>query len=115
MKKKGINSTSKICFDSFDFRCVDMSQRIKKHCTEIGYLAKCCPKNRKFIIRGCKQELIKAIGDISLTLIKNKIPLQPKDKRTIKKYIKTLQSLATSSIPIGKKSLFYHLKKGVQY
>lgn len=89
-----------------------MTHRVKKCSSELCYLANCCTKNRKFIIRGSNQELVKAIGDIALNIIKNKIPLTSAEKRKVKKYINALQTLGTSSVSTAKKKSVLSSQKG---
>lgn len=89
-----------------------MSQRIKKCRDELCYLANCSDKNRKYIIKGSNSDLINAIGDASLTLIKNKLPLKAVHKRQLKNYIRELQLLATSKVPIAKKKSVLSTQKG---
>ena len=69
-------------------------------------------KNRKIIVTGSKRELIDAIGDVALSLIKNKLPLTRKDRKEVKKHIKALRSLATSKVTQGQKKKILSSQKG---
>lgn len=81
-----------------------MTERLKKHKDDIRYLSKCSSKQRRLIVGSRNSsELIKALSDAALTIIKGKVQLTSHQKKEIKSILKVLQTLATKSVPIKKK------------
>ena len=90
-----------------------MADRLTKYNGDICYLSKCSPKNRKLIINDkSSAALIKALGDVSHTIIKGKIKLSAHQKKEIKAILKVLQTLATKSVTIGEKKKLLVNQKG---
>ena len=90
-----------------------MTDRLKKYKEDICYLSKCSPKNRKLIINDkSSAALIKALSDVSHTIIKGKVQLTSHQKKEIKAILKVLQTLATKSVPIQEKKKLLVNQKG---
>ena len=90
-----------------------MTDRLSKYKEGICYLSKCSPKNRKLIINDkSSAALIKALSDVSLTIIKGKIKLSSHQKKEIKAILKALQTLATKGVTIEEKKKVLVNRKG---
>ena len=86
--------------------------RVRKYKDDIRMLSKLSARNRKLLIAGSNSELIKAIGDICLNLIKNKIPLKISEKKKLRNYLKELRILATSRLPLKQKKKVLSNQRG---
>ena len=59
-----------------------VSQRIKKHATDLAYLQKAKPCVRKLLIEKADRGLVECFCEIADNILKGNLPLTPKQKTT---------------------------------
>ena len=79
------------------------TSRMKKHESTLHYLASCPMRNRKYIVKGATDEVIRAISDCAYNIIKGKVALNPRNIKKIKPLINDLRQLATHTVTLARK------------
>jgi len=80
-----------------------MSQRMKHNADLLRVLARSSPKQRKAIIKTCHTDLIKCLAEISLNVLQGVVPINPSQKKKLKRFRSLLRALADKKVPIKKK------------
>ena len=80
-----------------------MSAVVRRALPLLKVLADARPKLKKAIIKHAPTELVTAISEIVLNLIKGVIKLTASQKKRLSRYKKELLTLAKKKIPLGKK------------
>ena len=80
-----------------------MSAVVRRALPLLKVLADARPKLKKAIIKHAPTELVTAISEIVLNLIKAVIKLTGSQKKRLSRYKKELLALAKKKIPLGKK------------
>ena len=80
-----------------------MSAVVRRALPLLKVLADAKPKLKKVIIKHAPTELVTAISEIVLNLIKGVIKLTASQKKRLSRYEKDLLALAKKKIPLGKK------------
>jgi hypothetical protein len=66
-------------------------------------LAKSTPKLRRAILKCCHNELIKAICEVTLNVVKGLVPTNSQQKKKLRRFKKTLYALADKKISVKRK------------
>ena len=80
-----------------------MSATVRRALPLLKVLVDAPPKLKKAIIKHAPTELVTAISEIVLNLIKGVIKLTASQKKRLSRYKKELLALAKKNIPLGKK------------
>ena len=80
-----------------------VSQRIKKHATDLAYLQKAKPCVRKLLIEKADRGLVECFCEIADNILKGNLPLTPKQKTTLKKNKAGLRTLSRKSESLKRK------------
>ena len=80
-----------------------MSAVVKRALSLLKTLAEAKPKFKKAIIKNASPELLKAISEIVLNMLKGIIPLSPQQKQRLSRYKKEFRTLAKKGISAVKK------------
>ena len=80
-----------------------MSAVVKRALPLLKVLVDATPKLKKAIIKHAPTDLVKAISEIVLNLIKGVIKLTAHQKKRLSRYKKELLALAKKKVPLGKK------------
>ena len=80
-----------------------MSAVVRRALPLLKVLADARPKLKKAIIKHAPTEMVTAISEIVLNLIKGVIKLTASQKKRLSRYKKELLTLAKKKIPLGKK------------
>ena len=75
-----------------------MSKRMRRSLPYLQILAVCKPKLRQAVIVHAPAEVILAICECSLNMLKGVIPLTPRQKRALSRYKKHLRALADKKV-----------------
>ena len=74
-----------------------MSQNVKKHFHMLKYLCEAKPKTRRGVIKHCDSDLLDALCECSLNILKGVVPLKPQEIKKLAKYKDNLLGLAKKS------------------
>ena len=77
-----------------------MSQRMKHNIDLLRVLARSSPKQRKAIIKTCHVDLIKCLAEISLNVLQGVVPINPSQKKKLKRFRSLLRALADKKVSI---------------
>lgn len=80
-----------------------MSRRLSENADLLRVLAKSNPKLRSAILKCCNNELIKAICEVTLNVLKGVVPINKQQKRKLKRYKRVLRALVDKKVPVKKK------------
>lgn len=80
-----------------------MSQRMKHNIDLLRVLARSSPKQRKAIIKTCHVDLIKCLAEISLNVLQGVVPINPSQKKKLKRFRSLLRALADKKVSIKTK------------
>ena len=80
-----------------------MSAVVKRALPLLQTLAEAKPKFKKAIIKHASPELLKAISEIVLNMLKGIIPLSPQQKQRLSRYKNVFRALAKKGISAVKK------------
>ena len=80
-----------------------MSQRMKHNIDLLRVLARSSPKQRKAIIKTCHVDLIKCLAEISLNVLQGVVPINPSQKKKLKRFRSLLRVLADKKVSIKTK------------
>ena len=80
-----------------------MSQRMKHNIDLLRVLARSSPKQRKAIIKTCHVDLIKCLAEISLNVLQGVVPINPSQKKKLKRFRSLLRALADKNVSIKTK------------
>lgn len=80
-----------------------MSERLRRNWELLKALVKATPTVRKTILRDASSDLISAIGEIALNILKGRIPLKEHQKNILKKWRKAIRKLSDKTMPIKKR------------
>ena len=80
-----------------------MSKRMKKYKNELCFLSTCSKSQRANFIKQAPSDIIRAIGDISNTLLRGNLPLTKVQRQKLKKEIKLLKQLALKKGTLARK------------
>ena len=80
-----------------------MSAVVKRALPLLKVLVDATPKLKKAIIKHAPTDLVTAISEIVLNLIKGVIKLTAHQKKRLSRYKKELLALAKKNVPLGKK------------
>ena len=80
-----------------------MSRRVKDNIDFLRVLAKSNPKLRRAILQCCHNDLIKAICEVTLNVLKGVVPVNEKQKRKLRRHKTVLRALADKKISIKRK------------
>ena len=89
-----------------------MSGRMKRSLPYLQVLAKAKPKLRGLIINNAPADVINAICECCLNLLKGVIPLTPHQKRRLARYKTHLRGLANKKVSQKKKRRYLSQKGG---
>lgn len=87
-----------------------MTTRIKHYAPVLQGLYKTSPKICKKFIQSAPPDLIKAVSEICLNVLRGKVKLSPKQKISLKKHRNTLRSLSKRNTSL--ESRRRHIQKG---
>ena len=80
-----------------------MSAVVRRALPTLKLLAGATPKLKKAIIQHASPDVVKAIAEIVLNMLKGVIKLSPQQKQRLSRYKKQLYSLAKKGVSIAKK------------
>ena len=80
-----------------------MSAVVRRALPLLKVLVDASPKLKKAIIKHAPADLVIAISEIALNLLKGVIELTPQQKRRLSSYKKEFRSLAKKNVSVGKK------------
>lgn len=80
-----------------------MSDRLRRHWALLKALVKAKPAIRQSILRTANNDLIAAIAEIALNILKGKIPLKERQKNILKKWRTCIKKLSDKKYPISRK------------
>lgn len=80
-----------------------MSRRLRNNADFLRVLAKANPKLRRAILQCCHSELIKAICEVTLNVLRGIVPINQQQKAKLKRHKKVLRVLVEKKIPLEKK------------
>ena len=89
-----------------------MSKRMKGSLPYLQVMGKCGPKLRKLMINNVPLDVITAICECSLKLLKGVIPLSPRQKRRLACYRTHLRDLASKKVSRKRKKQHLNKKGG---
>ena len=89
-----------------------MSTRLEMTDAFIKVLARSNANQRKLLLRGATNEQLKGLFELCLNIIRGNLPVNNKEFRRLKRYRKTLESLASRRVPIYKKREIVNQKGG---
>ena len=89
-----------------------MTKRVKRNKAKLCFLQTCSSKDRKYIIKSAKSDLINAIGDVALTTIKGGLSPAPQQRKILRHRMKTLKELATKQRTIAQKKKILSSQQG---
>ena len=89
-----------------------MSTRVRKQIDFLKVLCKATPKQRKGIIEGANNELIKAICECALNCLKGNVSLSSGQKQKLARHKGKLRSLSNKKYPVAKKKVILAQKGG---
>ena len=89
-----------------------MSKRMKRSLPYLQVMGACGPKLRKFMINNVPAEVISAICECSLNLLKGIVPLTPRQKRRLVRYKTHLRDLANKKVSRKRKRQRLNQKGG---
>ena len=87
-----------------------MSQRVKKYADLLNYLSKCSKASQREFIKNSSKELISALCEVCLNILKGKVQLTSGQKTNLSKHKKNLRALVNRKVSIGHKKKL--LQKG---
>ena len=87
-----------------------MSQLIKRQLDTLRFLNRTKPSVVKSVIQNCDKDLLDAICECSLNILKGKVPLKPSEHKLLNRYKNYLRVLIKKSTSQKKKRAF--LQKG---
>ena len=91
---------------------IKMSKRMKRSLPYLQVMGTCGPKLRKFMINNVPAEVISAICECSLNLLKGIVPLTPRQKRRLVRYKTHLRDLANKKVSRKRKRQRLNQKGG---
>ena len=80
-----------------------MSQRMKHNLDLLRVLARSSPKQRKAILQTCHVDLIKCLAEISLNVLQGVVPINPSQKKKLKRFKSLLRALADRKVSLKQK------------
>lgn len=80
-----------------------MSSRLRRNWALLQTLVKAKPAVRKSILRTASKDLVSAISEIALNILKGKLPLKERQKNILKKWRKAIKKLSDKACPIHSK------------
>ena len=89
-----------------------MSKRMKGSLPYLQVIVKSKPKLRKLLIDNVPANVITAICECSLNLLKGVIPVTPRKKRRLARYKTHLRALASKKVSRKRKKLYLNQKGG---
>jgi hypothetical protein len=89
-----------------------MSKRMKRSLPYLRVMGTCEPKLRKFMVNNVPAEVISAIRECSLNLLKGIVPLTPRQKRRLVRYKVHLRDLANKKVSRKRKRQRLNQKGG---
>ena len=89
-----------------------MSKRMRGSLPYLQVIAKSKPKLRKVLIDNVPANVITAICECALNLLKGVIPLTPRQKRRLVRYKTHLRALANKKVSRRQKKLYLNQKGG---
>jgi hypothetical protein len=89
-----------------------MSRRLRDNADFLRVLAKSNPKLRRAILKCCNPELIKAVCEVALNVLKGVVPVSEQQKKKLKRYKRVLRALTDKKVSITKKREFLNQTGG---
>ena len=89
-----------------------MSKRMRGSLPYLQVIVKSKPKLRKLLIDNVPANVITAICECSLNLLKGVIPVTPRQKRRLARYETHLRDLASKKVSRKRKKLYLNQKSG---
>lgn len=89
-----------------------MSRRLRDNADFLRVLAKSNPKLRRAILKCCNAELIKAICEVTLNVLRGVVPISEQQKKKLKRYKRVLRALIDKKASITKKRKFLNQTGG---
>ena len=89
-----------------------MSKRMERSLPYLQVLAKSKPRLRKMLMQHAPKEVLYAICECSLNILKGVIPLTQRQKRRLAHYKTHLRSLANKKVSTKRKKLYLNQKGG---
>ena len=80
-----------------------MSSLVKRALPHLKLLAEAKPELKKAIIKHASADVVKAISEIALNMLKGVIKLTPKQKQRLSRYKKEFRSLGKKGISVNRK------------
>ena len=87
-----------------------VSKRLKKQAETLKYLHRLSPHAAKTVIKSCDNQLVNALCEGSLNVLRGNVPLTPHHKRRLQRYKKDLRALANRRLSTKHKKVL--LQKG---
>ena len=89
-----------------------MSERIRRNIDFLSVLAKCNKKQRKALIEHCDKDLILALSEIAINVLKGIVKLTPAQRAKLNRFKKHLRKLAERQVSVRHKKRFLVQKGG---
>ncbi len=89
-----------------------MTKRVKRNKAKLCFLQTCSSKDRKYVIKSAKSDLINAIGDVALTTIKGGLSPSSKQRKILRGRMRTLKELASKQRSITQKKKILSSQQG---
>ena len=80
-----------------------MSKLVRRHAHDLHYLLKTTPTIRKAIIEKGDASLICCICECGKNILRGNVPLEPHEKRILRKHKENLRKLVKKSTPVKQK------------
>lgn len=87
-----------------------MSARIKRHYSLLRWLCTAKPKQARAVIKVADNDLVKAVCECALNLLKGTVAVNKKQKRKLRRYKNLMRKLASKSVSVRSKRAL--LQKG---
>ncbi len=80
-----------------------MTKKVKRNKAKLCFLQTCYSKDRQYVIKSAKSDLINALGDVALTTIKGGLSPSPKQRQILRGRMKMLKELASKQRSFAQK------------
>ncbi len=91
---------------------IKMSKPMRRSLLYLQIMAVCKPKLRKMLIAHAPSDVIMAICECSLNVLKGVIPMTPRQKRMLSRYKTHLRALANKKVSQKRKRRYLNQKGG---
>lgn len=88
----------------------NMSARIRRHYSLLRWLCTAKPKQARAVIKTADNDIVKAVCECALNVLKGTISVNKKQKRKLRRYKNLMRKLASKSVSVKSKRVL--LQKG---